>query len=340
MAGKNEVKTLSGEDFLSFLPLLKIDLANPEPEPEDVLSSGGNIFASPGNILVVKAPSKAGKSTIIAVIVAAFISHKTILGIKGNPIDGRRKCIILDSEQSKSHVHKMTRKIHRLADLSTDQNNPLLEVYYLKELDTNQRLKVLGEVMKDREIGLIVVDGIIDFIHDFNDITESTALRDELQKIVAENNTVLISVIHTNKRDNNSRGHIGAMLEQKSETTLQLTKDGSIFNVVPAYTRNAPIDEFSFIINGEGMPEPFDQQADRQLIGRLKRKKDFSHVLSGQSLLTYQQLVDDYREYTGTAERTAKLHIKEAIDSSTIVKHPTSGKYSLSLKQINNEDND
>jgi len=325
-----EVSTVDVKQYL-------IDLSIHEPDPHPVISIDDNTVFSPGNIGVIKAGSKQGKTWIVSTIVAAFIVTEKILKFVGNPLKNKCKAVIIDTEQGKSHVHRVARRIHKMAGIPTDQNYKLLEIYYLKEQDTQQRRDILLQIAKDQEIGLIVVDGIIDLIFDFNDITESTEFRDELMHLVSVNNIVLISVIHTNKRDMNSRGHIGAMLEQKSETTIQLSKNDGIFTVSGAYTRNQPFDDFSFIIDQDNLPELIDQKHDKKLAEANRKRSNFAFVLSGQKLLSYNDLVSEYCEFTGLKERSTANHIKEARLNNWITKHQ-SGLYSLG--QFNKETDD
>ncbi len=309
----------------------KIDLTNPVPDPHPLLSLNGVMFASPANLNVIKGGAKSAKSFLVSIIVAVFISGRTILGIKAIPIEGKTKVVILDTEQSISHVHKLVRRIMRLAGLPMDKNNPNLDVYHLKEMDTQQRFDALRTVVTDPQAGIIILDGAVDIIFDFNDIRESTEVRDELMQLVSVNQIALFNIIHTNKRDANSRGHFGAMLEQKSETTLQLSKEKDIFTVSGAYTRNAPLDDIQFIIDGEGMPQQLDVKQDKQEAGKQIIINDFRFTLSGHKLMEYGELVTAYAEVSGKSYATAKRHIGQAVKSKWIIK--SSGSYSYNTLQ-------
>jgi len=338
MENLTETKTFQGSPVvLNDYKSHQIDLSKPVPEPHAVLKGNGQPICTPGNTVVIKAGTKQGKTWVISAMIAAFALSGQVLMFVGNPLPNRWKAVLIDTEQSRSHVHKVARRIHTMAGLPVDQNSPLIEIYYLKELDTKQRREILYKIAQDPEVGLIVVDGIIDLIFDFNDIAESTKLRDELMKLVSVNDIVLVSVIHTNKRDANSRGHIGAMLEQKSETTIQVRKEGEIFTIEGVYTRNPPFDEFSFVISPDGLPELIDQKADKRLAESYKRRANFAFVLSGQKLLSYNDLVRDYSEFTGLRERSTANHIKEARENYWIIKHE-SGFYSLANSNTPNHD--
>lgn len=60
--------------------------------------------------------------------------------------------------------------------------------------------------------------------------------------------------MHQNKGDNNARGHIGTELVNKAETVLSVTKKNKISTVRPEFCRDIEPQEFSFMINDEGLP--------------------------------------------------------------------------------------
>ena len=317
---------INGVNSLTVKKSYAIDLSKPPPPLHPLLTINGTIIASPGNIILIKGFAKAEKSFCSALFCSAFISEYPILNIEAEPIEGRLKIVFIDTEQSLPHTHIFARRVHRLAGYRTDRNHPNFEVHYLKELNTQQRFDVLREVAKDSMTGVIILDGAVDIISDFNDLKESTKVRDELMQMVAANNIALIAVIHTNKRDANSRGHFGAMLEQKSETTIQLSKDENVFTVAAAYTRNMPFDELRFIIDDNGLPQLIEN-FNKKEIESMKQQENFTLLLSGQKLMDYKELVKEYSELSGLSEPTAKRHISKAIKNKLLMK--ISGSYTL-----------
>jgi hypothetical protein len=76
-----------------------------------------------------------------------------------------------------------------------------------------------------------MVDGLVDLLQDFNDVKEATGLVNDLMEICEETGCAVVSTLHVNpgpqkgKESDKGRGHLGTMLEQKSETILLLKKD-------------------------------------------------------------------------------------------------------------------
>ena len=103
-------------------------------------------------------------------------------------------------------------------------------------------------------VGLVVIDGIRDLILDINNPTQSTILIGNLMQWTSERGIHIQTVLHLNKGDDNSRGHIGTELNNKAETVLQVTKDPTDPDrsiVSPSFIRSKPFENFAFRITDE-----------------------------------------------------------------------------------------
>lgn len=304
-----------------------INLTNDIPDPHPVITIDKTLIGSPGNILTIKATQKAGKSFVVSMIAAAYLSGEC-LKFRTSPVEGKTKVVYLDTEQSEPYVYRVARRIHKLAGLDPYQNDPRLKIAYLKEETTENRFKAVEQAANDKEVGLIILDGIVDIIKDFNDLRESTTLRDYILKIVGENDLILVNVIHTNKSDNNSRGHIGAFLEQKSESVLMVRKQDEAHKVEPAYSRDKDSEPFYFIIDDNTkLPELYDS-VETKTEKRVKDiRNNMEHCLM-KGALPYVKLTNEYMQIAGISERTAKTHIAKALKTG-IVEKDSAGNYSL-----------
>jgi len=284
----------------------QIDLSKNVPDPHPLISIDGKTVFSPQNIGIIKAKAKAGKSFLCSIIGAVWLGKKWG-GIESSPLVGKYKVKIIDSEQAEAHVHKLARRVLRLCGFNPNKNYPSLDVYLTKDLTNDERFELLEAIASEPETGLIIFDGVVDLVNDFNSLEECTAKKDRLLKLVKLHNIFLLGVIHENKKDANSRGHWGAFLEQKSETTMQISKDGEYFEVSPALCRNIEFEPFGFRIF-EGLPEPADA-TDRPNPNHTKQQNVFRKILVGASTLTYKELITQYIDHTGLKEDSAKKHI-------------------------------
>ena len=74
-------------------------------------------------------------------------------------------------------------------------------------------------------------------------------------------------MLHLNKGDDNTRGHLGTELNNKAETVLQITKDDferDISSVAAMHIRDRDFEPFAFRINADGLPELVEDYQLRQ----------------------------------------------------------------------------
>jgi hypothetical protein len=120
----------------------------------------------------------------------------------------------------------------------------------LRQFAPNLRLKVIqNEIYRTENLGLVVIDGIRDLAYDINSPSESTELITALMRWTDERQLHLHTVLHLNKGDDNTRGHLGTELNNKAETVLQITKDE--FDII----RDCEFEPFAFHINDDSLPE-------------------------------------------------------------------------------------
>ena len=117
------------------------------------------------------------------------------------------------------------------------------------------------------DVGLLIIDGIRDLMYDINSPSESTDLINLLMRWSSGYNLHIHTVLHLNKGDDNTRGHIGTELNNKAETVLQITKstqDGNISEVKAMHIRDREFDPFAFRINDSALPEAVDGYVFKQ----------------------------------------------------------------------------
>ncbi|MPN09308.1 hypothetical protein SDC9_156597 [bioreactor metagenome] len=100
----------------------------------------------------------------------------------------------------------------------------------------------------------MIIDGIRDLMLDINNATQATTLIGDLMQWTSEREIHIQTVLHLNKGDDNSRGHIGTELNNKAETVLQITKDPTDEDrsiVSASFIRSKPFEKFAFRISDE-----------------------------------------------------------------------------------------
>ena len=153
-------------------------------------------------------------------------------------------------------------RILRLAGLPTDQDRDDFVFIVLREQTPDMRKRIIEYMLENMpEVGLLIIDGIRDLMYDINSPSESTDLINLLMRWSSGYNLHIHTVLHLNKGDDNTRGHIGTELNNKAETVLQITKstqDGNISEVKAMHIRDRDFEPFAFRINDSALPEVVD----------------------------------------------------------------------------------
>lgn len=319
----------------SFLQDCLVDLSDKIPEPFALFAVGGCLVASPGNIEVIKGSQKSGKTFTLSAFVAAWV-NQTCLEVVSHRLPGKNKIWVLDTEQSKAHVFKVLKRIHRLADYGgASTNHPDIRILYTKDRTQAEKIELLCYVCGLPDTGVVFVDGIVDLFSDFNDLTEASKARDMLLQLASQNEISIFGIIHVNKSDNNSRGHLGAILEQKAETVFQVRKTPEqTFEVSCAYSRNIPFEPFMFGIDSEGIPytiRPEDPETIRQRKAETLQATKRNHIRAAieSGFNTYTKLVQQYMKLSGYSEGTAKRDVGNALSDRFIIQNSENETYTV-----------
>ena len=236
--------------------------------PPVILRVGDSIIGTLGNFSASTGKAKSKKTFNVCAIVAAVLTGGTVLHYSASLPPEKRGILYVDTEQSKFHCKRVLGRILRLAGLPVDVHPACLEFLCLRGFATKDRLKKIEEAIYDLDgLGLVVIDGIRDLAHDINSPGESTDLITKLMQWTDERKIHIRTVLHLNKGDDNTRGHLGTELNNKAETVLQITKDDfdrDISFVAAMHIRDLDFEPFAFRINAEALPELVEGYQPRQ----------------------------------------------------------------------------
>ena len=138
------------------------------------------------------------------------------------------------------------------------QENDNIQFLVLREYTPDQRRDIIRWALhEEQNIGLVIIDGIRDLIHDINSPSESLDIINELMRWSSYYELHIHTVLHLNKGDDNTRGHIGTELNNKAETILQISKNnenGKISEVRAMHIRDREFTPFAFEIGEDSLP--------------------------------------------------------------------------------------
>lgn len=224
---------------------------------------GVDTFACQG-IHFVKAKAKQGKTSMLCILESAYISKTGIWGVIHRIDPHPLKVYHIDTEQKPYDTLCFKRQMFQLANITEEEAGDNYSIFNLRgTIDNQEKKSMIEAVLKADRPDVLVIDGIVDLINNFNEVDESKELIAWLMYLADKYNIVLICVLHTNKNsmDHNMRGHLGTMSEQKCDTTTECIKDDAgIVTVTCANSRHRPYPDWSFTWDEAGNLVDADSQ--------------------------------------------------------------------------------
>ncbi len=225
-----------GEKLLIDLDARRFNQSEPPPRPEPLFQIGENAISTAGNLTVIAAQAKSGKSAFIGAMIAAALNPEATegatLGVR-SPGAGKGAVIHFDTEQSTFDHFALVNLALKRAGLSAPPS--CLRSYCLTDLPVADRLAMLRlEIKRAGKVLAVFLDGVADFVHNPNDTGEAFALVGELHRLAIEADCVIVAVLHENPGPadfGKTRGHLGSQLERKAETNLRLSKSEGVTSV-------------------------------------------------------------------------------------------------------------
>ncbi len=227
--------------WADILAARRFNAATPPAKPRPIYILADATIATQGNIQVISAQAKAGKTAFVGAMIAATMQPTgDTLGVSSsNPTAAA--VVHFDTEQSPYDHHAVIMQALGRAGCEAPD---WLRSYRLADVSIKERLGLLRfELDAARKhhgaIHSAFLDGVADLCHDPNDSAEAFALVGELHKLAIDYDTTLICVLHENpgSETGKTRGHLGSQLERKAETNLRLSKDGEA--ITAAFTERA-----------------------------------------------------------------------------------------------------
>ena len=305
-----------------------LDYSSEIVEPVPILMQGDKLIISRGNLSVISGAPKSRKSMFVAALVASFFGNSTF---ELTTCVNKGKCLLFDTESSESHTLKQIKRIYKL--LGWTKSNPNLTVFHLRECSIEERIGIIKQAIDFYKPDWAIVDGLLDLTNSANDDTESNMLILELMRITSIYDCHITSILHTGKSNGGQMlGFLGSYAQRKAETVFQLIKEGEDTKVIPAETRNAPFEEFSFLINEDGIPvyNGFVERMTKAEVNEYNMKHSYCRLLAPYKQMEYEALTIEYSELMGCTTRTAKTHLSKLVKIGYILKDTQSKLYRLS----------
>ena len=309
--------------ILARLAEVIFDVSKPPPDEPVVFSIADVEICHPGNITVIEAHLKAGKSAFVSAGIASIFAPEGVdcLGWRSdaNPRDGA--VLHFDTEQSRGDRHRLVARALTRAGRSTQPvclKSYCLTGWDCADMQAAVEAAVAGAVAKLGGVHSLWLDGAADLVQSPNDEQEAFAFVRWLQSLAIAHACPVIVVLHLNPGDTGkSRGHLGSELNRKAEAVLRLTKDANeISTVATQWTRHAPI-----LKRNAPCFAWSDEKGCHMAAASAGDSKDASELAEARKIIAavwrddrqavrkYQELVQAVVHYLEKSEATAKRKI-------------------------------
>ena len=239
---------------------------------EFIFKVNGIPTISIGDIHLIQAQAKHGKSTLVTLLVAACLCGK--LGALEYILEREITIVVFDTEQFESDTHKQLKMMHELGE---NNNGSIVKMFNLRKLGFDERKEFIKQAIMRERPTFVIIDGIRDLIPDINDQVGCPMLVQELMQFASEVDCAILGVLHNNPSDGKARGWIGTEWINKCAYSFEVEKSGSVVTVKTPVFRGAPVPEWQFAF-GEGKKPTFDtafiQHRINSNIEKIKEEKE------------------------------------------------------------------
>ena len=274
-----------------------VSLSTVYPPDDNLLEVCGERCFARKELIAIKAKAKNGKSTLEMIFVAALLNGGW--GRVRRLASACPRILFIDTEMKMADTQLNNRKAMRMAGLPESADLPQVTFYNLRSYTAPECRQALDDLLELVAPDIVFIDGIVDMLHNFNDLEGSQALVRELLSLAEAHNCCIVSVLHTNKaiEDQNMRGHLGSFLVQKASLVFHCRKEDNFIRVSCSESRHAPIPDFTFTFDSEGYPIPADellmasrelQRQQRMEEKRMKKEAEETELLNATKQILFE----------------------------------------------------
>jgi len=325
------------EDTLSVMKSCEIDFDNPPKAPEPLITINDVTIGTPGNLVCVAGAEGSGKTNYLGGLLSGAIKpEEAVIDTLGTTIKeniDQRAVLLYDTEQSEFQLYKNLTYILRRSSLERPPS--WFKAFCLVGISRSERMNLILESM-DRffyeygGIHMVVIDGIADLLGAVNDEESSVKLVEELFRMAAIYNTVIVCVLHLAPSGMKLRGHLGSEVQRKAAGILLIEKDDNnncsvvkALKVRDGSPLDVPMVQFGWsktegrhVYLGEKSKEDSDLRKTNEL------KDAATDIFRDKVILPNQQLVQAVMEQMDVKERTARAYIKFMRENGIIERTP------------------
>ncbi len=339
-------------------------------EPPFLFEFKGVGFSPLGGIQALSGQKKNGKSIFASILMATALSSGSSTSRFAIRFPGLRlrqstinllghepRVLYVDTEQEKENTDKVIERAKWLAEMESHVHNERLTIQWLRAIPEDEdpadyRKQAILYAIDKVHPDLVLIDGIRDLVHDFNDIDESSRLINELMALSTKHNMCVWCTLHMNPRPSNDdeskmRGHLGTELGNKASDvfTMKKKKDKAAglitFTMQQLDARGKDIDDLVLTLNDDAgdklgapimldaLPPEISPLTPTTANGVIAMMRKLEWQKSG---LTRTQICDQFNKLDVTSHRVQDAYITKAIDMGILIQPKARGPYYFKTK--------
>ena len=295
--------------LLKNLEQFRLSVEKEYAEEVNVLLIGNQGCFSKGNLHAIKAKPKHGKTTAIYLMGVGMLRENG-WGVLSAAIK-KPKITIFDTEQAERDAQEKYVTALEMAGLPIEDKYDRLEIYSLRSQTMQEKRDAIEQLIQKKQPDIVFIDGIVDLLADFNDVKASQELIERLMQLstkeVVGKDVAIVCVLHTNKNseDNNMRGHLGTMLQQKASSTFMVTKSNGVFTVTNTESRHGEVPSWSFCYDDDNnIVDATANVAELQALQKLKKQEEKQKKSEATKQKRSDKLLQIVREHGNSIKRS------------------------------------
>jgi len=231
-------------------------------------------------LVVVSGKAKSGKTTFLALLMAAGVKVRPKAGAEGGIVAGAEGGMVADCEADQSPLRRTDEQPLRVMWYDTEQSQQSTQeiltsricgdiyAFNVRTYRWKKRLEMFKAALPYLDPDLVVLDGVRDLLADINDANEAQEMTNMLMTMAQELRCCIVCVLHQNKSegDHTLRGWIGTELTNKVFETYCCEKltDGTL-SVRQDRSRKCSIDrELFYTIDPDTQRPVFSSEAKKE----------------------------------------------------------------------------
>lgn len=322
----------NGQDKLTLEEKLAARKYKPDfipPQSQVIFTIDDKPIGTIQNFIVFSGLPKAGKSTFLAAAIASAFQPGNVFGMKVHFPENRRKIAYFDTESSDFDFYRQVNKIKHFSNL----NNlpPWADCFTVREDGPAEiRALIVNYLENNPDCPIVIIDGLLDLIFDYNSEVESRKLVNWFKKLTKIYNCLFVGVLHQGKGlGAQTLGHLGSNCDRWASSTLEIVKDKDkkTFTLQPRFLRSSEDFEPVVLMNiaGNWQQISIEGESKKDTAKHPKQFTELDHKNIINQLIygptSYKDLIADIMEQNAKGTNWAKQLCKIWIDKKYIYKN-------------------